>query len=156
RVIFGYCAFSLLGTGCSIIPDLPPERDMPVQEIMLHAVCELRAAFIDMSRDKRYVHFHVAEWSMNITLTPKVDTQLQAFMGYSGKSTVDKNALRLITWTLGTSPGLRADLEGHRDGTVTFPLTSAKLLDVKNYPLSQCKEYQRNAVALMQYLGVRE
>jgi hypothetical protein len=143
-------------SGCAMVPDLPPEAEMPVQEIMMHAVCELRVAFQDMALDKRYASFKAAEWSLNITLTPKVDTQLQMSFGYTGKSTTDKSVLRFVTWTLGTSPGIRVDVEGHRDGAVTFPIRSQQLLDGRKYPIYGCEDLLRTAHALSQYLGIRE
>jgi hypothetical protein len=143
-------------SGCSIVPDLPAEEELPVQEIMLNAVCELRTAFFVISRQKKFANFKPGEWAINITLTPKIDTQLYASFGYSGRSTPDKTALRFITWTLGTSPGLRAGAEGHRDGAVTFPLKSSQLLDEKNYPIQGCVEHIPAVGGLSQYLGVRE
>lgn len=149
------CVASLV-SGCSTIPDLPREWEMPVQEIMLHATCELREAFIGIARDPRYANFHAKEWALNITLTPKVDTQLQSIFGYTGKSTTSPKILRFVTWTLGTNPGIRGEVDGHTDGAVTFPLKSKQLLDEKKYPLFGCGEIRRTAHALKQYLGIRE
>jgi hypothetical protein len=152
---FIVCVASLF-TGCSTIPDLPREWEMPVQEIMLHATCELREAFISIASDPRYTNFHAKEWALNITLTPKVDTQLQSIFGYTGKSTTNPKILRFVTWTLGTNPGIRGEVDGHKDGAVTFPLRSKQLLDVKKYPLFGCEEIRLTAHALKQYLGIRE
>ena len=129
---------------------------MPVQAIMLNATCELRAAFLDINSNKKYEKFKADEWSINITLTPKVDTQIQGMFGHTGKSTTNKSALEYITWTLGASPGLRLDLEGHRDGAVSFPIQSRMLLKPKDYPLFGCQEVLSNSKALSQYLGIRE
>jgi len=147
------CALSL--GACSTVPNLPSEDEMPVQLIMLHTTCELRAAFIALSADPKYKDFKADQWSINISLTPKVDTSLQASLGWTGRTT-NMKALRLWTWTLGTSPGLRGDIEGHRDGAVTFPLSSKQLLDVPKYPLVGCDDVRRSDPTLSQYLGIRE
>lgn len=146
----------LLLLGCSAIPSLPEERELPVQDIMLAAVCELRVAFIALKDNPQYAAFKADDWSLNITLTPKVDAQIYASFGHTGKSTTNPKDLSYITWTLGTSPGLRAGVEGHRDGGVTFALRSAQLLDPRHYPLRGCDRHERSAHALSQYLGIRE
>jgi hypothetical protein len=146
------CAATL--SGCTFIPDLPDEFEMPVQSILRHATCELRWAFEDFADQAKYPKFKADQWAIAISLTPKVDTEVSAKLGVTGKSTIDTKMTRFVTWTLGTSPGLEADFKGHRDGSVAFPIHSSQLLDRKHFPLL-CPEGP-GPESLTQYLGVHE
>src|SRR5262245_7597853 len=138
------CAFTL--TACAVPPAPPEERDLPVRQIILHATCELRAAFISLKKSSP--NFKADQWAAAITLTPKVDTETAARFGYTGKSTTDPKVLRFITWTIGTTPGLEIDIKGHWDGGMSFPVHSSQLLDVKKYPLHGCHDAERASTAL--------
>jgi len=144
----------LLG-GCSGLPDLPSESVMPVQEIMLNAVCELRSAFTAVSQDPRFPKFKASEWAAAIVLTPRVDAEVAARLGATGKRSSSTSATRNITWTLGTSPGVELDIKGHRDSAVTFTVHTSQLLDATPKLEEACPQ-RLTTVALTHYLGIYE
>ncbi|WFU26768.1 hypothetical protein QA649_11325 [Bradyrhizobium sp. CB1717] len=144
----------LLGA-CSVIPDLPDEFEMPVQGILHNAVCELHWAFEDLSDPVRFPNFKADQWAAAISLSPKVDVELSARLGLTGKSTTDPKVLRYVTWTLGTSPGLEYDVKGHRDGSASFSLHSSQLLFRNGFSLPNCDRPGPDAFESRQYLGVQ-
>lgn len=135
--------------GCSSIPDVPDQYEMPVQDILTHSVCELKTAFERLQRIK---NFHSSEWAVAISLTPRVDTDAQFNIGALGKSTANTKATNYITWVLG-SPGGQFDYKGHRDGSVSFLVHSRDLLDGKH--LIDCTP-PSSPNALLQKLGIEE
>jgi hypothetical protein len=155
RVVAVSCVFATSVAGCAAVPDLPGELEVPVQDILHHAVCELRIAFEILSNKEKYPGFNADQWAVSISLTPKTDTELTANFGATGSSTSNSKAIRFVTWTLG-SPGLQFDLKGHRDSAVSFPLHSSQLLDEKNYPLAGCENEGAGYASLSQHLGVAE
>jgi len=152
-------------SGCGIAPDLPNEAEMPVQDILTHAVCELRESFgYFKNNGASYPNFKADEWAISITLDPKVDTDLSLKFGMLGKSTIRPAPVHYATWTLGSTPGVEFDSKGHREGSVAFPLTSAKLLELKNpkdptsgykYPLV-CSDDHVLEFNLTRHLGIQE
>lgn len=142
-------------SACSVIPDLPDEFEMPVQSILHNAVCELHWAFEDLSDHQKFPNFKADQWAAAISLAPKVDVELSARLGYTGKSTTDPKILRYVTWTLGTTPGLEYDVKCHRDGSVSFSLHSSQLLFRNGFNLQNCDRPDANAFVSQQYLGVQ-
>ncbi|WP_315755841.1 MULTISPECIES: hypothetical protein [unclassified Bradyrhizobium] len=140
---------------CSVIPDLPDEFEMPVQGILHNAVCELHWAFEDLSDPNRFPNFKADQWAAAISLSPKVDVELSARLGLTGKSTTDPKILRYVTWTLGTSPGLEYDVKGHRDGSASFSLHSSQLLFRNGFNLPNCDRPGPDAFESRQFLGVQ-
>jgi hypothetical protein len=134
--------------GCTSIPSLPEEGELPVQEIVTSATCELREAFARLADKKRHPNFRADEWAASISLTPKVDTDLGVNFSLTRR-------FPLITWTLG-NPGIELDVRGRRDGSATFVLHSSDLLKKNARADQQCAERLRAAHALTQYHGVYE
>jgi hypothetical protein len=99
---------ALLLSGCSVIPDLPDNEEMPVQAILYNAVCELRTAFIALSDKRKYPNFKADQWAASISLTPKVDTEVSARLGATGQPFSNPKSQRFVTWTLGRHPGLNS------------------------------------------------
>jgi hypothetical protein len=135
---------------CSIIPDLPPDFALPVQEILLQSACELQEALQELDTPE-YKRFKARQWLVAVSLTPKVDTDLAPGVGGTRKVPTTPNATRLTTWVIGTMPGLQADFKGTRTGGITFNFKSANLIDDKHLP---CDMATPTVHELAQYLGV--
>jgi hypothetical protein len=73
-------AFLLTG-GCAILPDLPPDWALPVQEIVLHTACELQFALNTLERVSDPKRFDPTNWTIKVTLNPKVDADIQPGAG---------------------------------------------------------------------------
>jgi hypothetical protein len=145
---------AILLAGCAAPPGMPPDFMLPVQQIVLHSVCELRFALRGLSIS--HPQFLQTNWAVSITLTPKVDTQGTMRAGLTGKSTSLPAPKFFNNWTIGTAPGAAYDMRGHTDGTAAYLLTSATLLDRENkYPLD-CDTSSAAYHALTRYLGIRE
>jgi len=153
----GFAILSVASTliaGCAVPPGMPPDFMLPVQQIVLHSVCELRFALREISIS--HPSFLRTNWAISITLTPKVDTQGTLNAGLTGKSTSLPAAKFFNNWTIGPAPGVRYDTKGHTDGTAAYLLTSAALLDNQNqYPL-YCDTSSTAYHALVRYLGIRD
>jgi len=157
RRTFSIVAASIGATlgACAVIPDLPDEFEMPVQGILHNAVCELHWTFEDLADVSRFPNFKADQWAAAISLTPKMDVELSARLGLTGKSTTDPKILRYVTWTLGTTPGLEYDVKGHRDGAVSFSVHSSQLLSRNGFNLPNCDRPDAAAFESRQYLGVQ-
>jgi len=151
KLFFGMFAVSGLA-GCATLPDMPPDYALPVREIILHAVCELRFALqaIEVSNPD----FHADQWAIAITLTPKVDTELSARAGLTGKSS-SKTVPFFNTWAIGGAPGAQYDMKGHKDGTAKYVVHSRELLNDKKHPLN-CETSTSNYHALAGQLGIQD
>jgi hypothetical protein len=119
---------------CAAIPDQPDDRTLPIQEILQRTACELRGALTELN--DAGTQFNPNNWLINITLTPKIDTDLNAGLGITSKSTSLPSPRILSTATLGVSPAGNIDVKGSRSGAVTYAIKSADLikkpLDCKN------------------------
>jgi hypothetical protein len=136
-------------SACAYIPELSDEDELPVQDILTHAICELKTAFTQLESTPG---FKAKEWAISISLTPKTDIELAANIGATYKSTFNTKALNFNTWTLG-SPGAQFDVKGHRDGSVTFLVHSSQLFDGKHPVI--CPSGPSNN-SFMQKLGIEE
>jgi hypothetical protein len=148
----GAAAFAI--SSCAAVPGMPPDFALPVQQIVLHAVCELRFALRDLSTE--YPSFTKRKWAIAITLTPKIDTEASLRAGLTGKNTAATAPRYFNTWSVGNAPGAEYDLKGHTDGSAAYNVTSTVLLDVTNkYPLD-CDTSSTAYHALTKYLGIRD
>lgn len=145
-----------LGAGCTSIPSMPDEREVPVQEIVTTTICELRSTFMRLSDKKAHPGFRADEWGASIQLTPRVDTDVSLKFGMTRKSTLDSKALSFVTWTLGTQPGAELDVRGRRDGSATFVLHSSELVKRNDELDMLCTGRERTMHALAQYQGIYE
>lgn len=141
---------TLLG-GCSIIPDVPPDFALPVQEILQHTSCELQHAFRVLSSDPAYRRFKAGQWLVTIALTPKVDTDANASGGFTRKNPWIGNPDRFVTWNV-SGPGIQFDAKGERTSGINYTFKSNELMKDKTLvcPASL------TAHALTQHLGVGE
>src|SRR5262245_23282848 len=98
-------------TGCAVPPGMPPDFLLPVQQIVLHSVCELHFALEDISTS--HPSFLKEPWAISITLTPKIDTEGALRAGLTEKSTSLANSKYFNTWSVGNAPGAEYDFKGH-------------------------------------------
>jgi hypothetical protein len=111
----------VLLNGCTTIPDLPPDSELPVQQIISNSVCELRDAFLTLSERP---NFRAEEWAGSISLVPKVDTDLNTTFGFSGKATLSP----VHFWNWSGSPLAGVDVRGHADASATYAFHTSSLL----------------------------
>ena len=149
------CIAFLSAGGCAPIAAMPSEREVPVQDILTSALCELRVAFIRLSDKTLYPNFKAGEWAAAVSLTPKVDTDLDLRFSLTEKSTTALKQSNLIIWTLG-SPGTEIDLKTHRDGSVSYTFHTSELLKPNPQADRECSERSRFAHSLAQYHGIYE
>lgn len=147
---------ALLLANCSTIPDLPDDFYLPIRQILLHATCELRKAFIDLN-DPKYKSFGAPNWLVAVSLTPKADRQITAGAGLTGKSTIDPKRVYFNLWALGSTgaPGAQIDVKGHREGYVSFSIHSRDLINEAKFPI-YCEESTPAYHALSQNLGIKD
>jgi len=150
RLSLGSATCLLLG-GCAagIMPAVPQDYSFPVSEILLHSVCELRHAFHELQ--VKHPKFPADKWVFGISLNPKAEKEWSVSLGLTGKSQVPP-ANFFNSWALG--PGVQADVKGHRDGSASYTVKSAQLLEDVKYPL-ECDTVSENYHVLSQHLGIQ-
>ena len=144
---------SVFSAHCATPPGMPPDFMLPIQNIVLHSVCELRFALRDISVS--HPSFTKTEWAISITLTPKIDTEGALRAGLTGKSTSLPNPKYFNNWSV-NGPGAEYDMKGHTDGTAVYLVTSAILLDKENKRPLDCDTSSTSYNALTRYLGIRD
>jgi hypothetical protein len=141
---------AVFASGCSaIIPDVPPDFALPVQEILQQTACELQRAFQYLDQPE-YSRFHAKRWLVTVSLAPKVDTDLNISGGWTRKNPFRDNPLRFVTWAI-SGPGIQLDAKGEKSSGVNFTFVSEKLMADKNL---QCDLPSPSMHALAQHLGV--
>ena len=137
--------------GCSIIPQIPHESQLPVGEIVLNATCDLKFALEHLDQ-RKFARFKARFWLISIALLPKVDAEVAVGAGYSGKSSSVSPAY-LSTWVIGAAPGIQVDSKGERSSAVTYKINSADLIDDKQL---DCYNSSPTFNALTNNLGVQD
>jgi hypothetical protein len=139
-----------LSGACSIIPSLPPDFALPVQDILLHTACELQEALISLDTPE-FKRFKARQWSIAVSLQPRVDTGLNVSGGWTRKNPFLGNPTTFTTWAI-SAPGLLFDVKAWRSGGVSFNFkSSAALMNDKRLP---CDVSTPSYHALAQHLGV--
>lgn len=148
-----FCAISV--AGCSIIPDIPNDYNLPVREILQHTACELRGAFLDLS-DPSHASFGASKWLIAVKLSPKADAEVAGGLGLTGKNTSLANQKYFNNWALGSvgAPGAAGGAKGTRNASITYRMRSKDLLDL-NKPLI-CPVDSPRYHDLAQNLGIRD
>jgi hypothetical protein len=113
-----------------------------IAEIVHHSACEIQNAlrYLTASPPPKSV-FVATEWTVKITLNPKIDADIAPSAGLTRKSPTTPNPLRLTTLTLGGASGATAETKGENTGSLDFVFDSAKLLadrtlDCENEPFA--------------------
>lgn len=129
---------------------MPPDFALPIQEILLRTTCELKEALSSLQLPE-YQRFNPRQWVINVSLQPKVDTNVNFSGGWTRKVPYENSPARFVTWALST-PGLQLDLKGQRSGSITFAFdSSGQLMDDKDL---DCTVSTPSLHALAQHLGV--
>jgi hypothetical protein len=144
--------------GCTVIPQMPNDIELPIREILHNTACELRTAFKTFNTEPRYAAFQAKNWLLALTLTPKTDREVIAGIGLTGKSTSVSNPPYLSSWAFGSAavPGAQIDVKGTRNGNVVYKLHSRDLLNEKKFPLFDCDPTSSSYHALAQHIGVQD
>jgi hypothetical protein len=142
---------------CSIIPEVPNNYSLPLDDILHNTTCELREAFFELNTERQLESFGAKNWLIGLTLSPKTDKELIGGVGLTGKSIASPNPLYFNNWALGAPalPGALGDIRGTRNAGITYNVHSRDLLNVKKFPLF-CNPTSPTYNALAQHLGVRE
>jgi hypothetical protein len=138
--------------GCAQVPGMPPDYMLPVQDIVLHAACELRTSLTEIKT--AHPSFLAHPWAISIGVTPKIDADLSLRAGLTGKSS-SVTVPYFNTWVVGSAPGAQYDMKGHTDGGVSYSIKSSELLDEKKYPLN-CDRSSAKYHALASQLGIHD
>lgn len=146
---------SFLVAGCSIIPDVPSDDNLPVREILQHTACELQRAFQILSLPQ-YKSFNAKKWLIAVKLSPKTDAEVSGGLGLTGKSTSVSGAHYFNNWALGSvgSPGAAVDAKGTRNVSIVFKMSSKELLNAKDRLI--CPVDSPRYHILAQHLGIGE
>jgi hypothetical protein len=142
---------SLVLTACGIVPHIPREAQLPVAEIILSASCGLKIALEYLDQPK-FGRFHARNWLISIVLLPKTNTDLQAGVGYNGKSTSVASPY-LSSWVIGSAPGVNVDTKGERSSGITYKIKSSELIAEKRL---DCYDQGPNFHALINHLGLQD
>jgi hypothetical protein len=143
------CAATAL-QGCALVPDVPPDPALPIKEILAQTACELQQTFISLSRSPNLQRFQAEQWLVNVSITPKVDTDLNGSAGWTRKHPFLGNPSRFTTWAI-SGPGLQLDAKAERNSGITFTFKSADLMRDK---VLQCPPPIPSLHVLAQHLGV--
>jgi hypothetical protein len=146
-------AGSLVVASCATPPGMPPDFMLPVQQIVVHSVCELHFALEDISQS--HPSFLKTAWAISVTLTPKIDTEGALRAGLTGKTSSLSSPKFFNTWSVGNTPGAEYDIKGHTDGTAAYLTKSTTLLS-KKYRPDNCDTSSVTYNALTRYLGIRD
>jgi hypothetical protein len=139
-----------------MVPPMPDDTSLPVREILQHTACELRYAFLRLS-EPRYTSFKANKWLVAIKLSPKLDSEINGGVGYTGKSTTLSAAKYFNNWALGSigAPGAAVDVKGTRDVSITFKTSSKELISNPKNQLI-CPVDSPRAHVLTEHLGIGE
>jgi hypothetical protein len=148
--VVGTLATASVASGCAQVPKMPPDFMLPVREIVLNAACELRASLLEIKY--RHPSFLNHPWTISISVTPKIDSEVSLRAGLTGKSS-SVSVPFFNTWAVGSGPGAEYDMKGHTDGGVSYSVKSAQLLDEPGYPLP-CDRSSPTYNALAAQLGI--
>jgi hypothetical protein len=147
----GLISLSLSVSGCAIMPDLPPDWALPMQEILLHTACELQDALRDVKGRIDPKQFDAAGWNIKVTLNPKVDADIQPGVGMTRRQL--KPTSRFSNFVIGGGNGATMEMKGNRTGSVDFKFDSEALINDKSLP---CDSATPSYHSLTKQLAIRE
>ena len=101
---------ALTAGGCTLIPDIPDDHNLPIIEILHHTTCELRDAFKELSQPG-FEEFDAGKWLVGVSLAPKADREIIPGVGLTQKATIDPLRLRFLSWAV---PSAELDVKGNR------------------------------------------
>jgi hypothetical protein len=88
---------------------MAPDFALPMREIIVHSICELKYALEELREDldfrARSPWFKPDQWAASIALSPTVDTLTHLRGGMTGKTS--QTDRRFFSWILGTGSGAR-------------------------------------------------
>jgi hypothetical protein len=116
------------------MPDLPPDWALPMQEIVLHAACELQSALRGLDGRVDPKQFDARGWTIKITLNPKADADIQPGAGLTRRVPTTPNVPRFSNFVVGPGNGVTTDIKGNRTGSVDFKFDSGALIKDINIP----------------------
>lgn len=128
---------------------------LPLEDITLHTVCELRDAFQAFSEypnKKALPKGFPDQWSASVAIAPKVDTDLNTRAGLTGSSRGPNTNTFFNTWTIGSAPGAGIDVKANTNGSVTYYVHAHDLL-AQDF---DCSDAHESSHALAQDLGIKD
>jgi len=139
-------------TACAIVPDLPWDWALPMQEILLHTTCELQRALRDIDGFTNRNQFDPRGWTIKVTLNPKVDLDIAPGAGLT-RRVPTVGGTRFTNWIVGAGNGLTYEMKGNKTGSMDFKFDSGDLMFDTNVP---CETEIPSYHSLTKYLGIRE
>ena len=136
------------------MPDLPPDWAMPQQEIVHHSACELQRALTylqDYPPPKGV--FDATEWTIRISLNPKVDADIAPSAGLTRKLPTRANPVRLTSLVLGGTNGAIAETKGEHTGNLDYVFDAAKLIKDKSL---DCEHEPFALHSLTKHVGIED
>lgn len=142
----------LLTGGCAILPDMPPDWALPVQEIVLHTACELQFALNALQPISDPKRFDPTAWTIKVTLNPKADADIQPGAGLTRRfpATGGTSFSNLV---IGPGNGVTAEMKGSHYGSVDFKFDSGALMKDAGLP---CDTAAPSYHTLTKHLGIQD
>ena len=132
---------------------MAPDFALPMREIIVHAICELKYALEELRDDPEFrarsPWFKPDQWAASIALSPTVDTFTHLRGGMTGKSSLTDR--RFFSWVLGTGSGAGLEAKGQSSGSATYVVHSAAILQRE----LDCARNTFAYNALAQNLGIK-
>jgi len=132
---------------------MAPDFALPMREIIVHSICELKYALEDLRDDPEFrarsPWFKPDQWAASIALSPTVDTSTYLRGGMTGKTS--QTDRRFFSWVLGTGTGAGLEAKGQSSGSATYVVHSAAILQRD----LDCTRNTFAYNALAQNLGIR-
>jgi len=135
------------------MPDLPPDWALPARDVLLHSSCELQTALRELDHRTPPKVFNARNWSIRISLNPKVDADIAPGLGLTRRVPTRASAVRFSNWVLGGSNGATDEMRGERTGNLDFVFDSAELIDDNRLP---CDPEKISAHSLTKSIGIEE
>ncbi|MGY4511399.1 hypothetical protein [Bradyrhizobium sp. USDA 3650] len=143
-------------SGCTALPSLPEDYQFPIDEILRYTTCQLRSGYRELATIK-HPRYSAADYTVAVALQPKVDGEITAKAGFTGKNGATGNYIS--SWGLGAAiaggaPGAGVDARSHQDGKVSYNLRSEDLINQK-LPVD-CEHWSSASHTLVTNLQVRK
>jgi len=139
--------------GCGFLnPMAPPDFALPMQEIVVHAACELQFALRSLDAPE-YARFNARNWLVTVTINPKTDADVAPGIGFNRTVPSQNNPIRFSSWVIGAAPGIQLEVRGDNTSSTDFTFKSGDLI---NDNTLQCDVASQSYHVLAQHLGIGE
>lgn len=136
------------------MPDLPPDWALPEREILQHSACEVQEALLKLNE----MHppksvFIPINWTVKITLNPKVDADITPGAGLTRRDPVTTTAKQFANWVVGGPSGITAEMKGERTGSLDFVFDAKELIHDRGL---DCDNQNFSLHSLTKSIGIKD